>query len=158
MLDGTTDAGHLRGDVMFRSLTCLSRMSLARYPDPDSPMCTCAQLPRVLPGDDAHPPVDRLKQVARKKNTWARLYQCEACGQYWQVDVWNKYSKGLAIKMKDPDAWKTYDDKPDRLQYIIDARGGTTETPCMWRNCEAPSLKGLVYCPEHAYTIVGLRA
>jgi hypothetical protein len=99
-----------------------------------------------------------MKEVAWTKDKWARLHKCSVCGQHWQVDVWDKYSEGLAIKIDKPEQWKDYDDESDRLSYLIESRGGVTDKQCQWQNCNENALQGLAYCPYHAYHKAGLRA
>jgi hypothetical protein len=79
------------------------------------------------------------------------LRRCEACGTYWQVDV---DRGGLAIRIADPDNWNEFEDRPIRLQQMIDRHGGVGEGRCVWAGCERQPLKGMKFCPHHAYPML----
>ena len=119
--------------------------------------CKCKELPEFLEADTGNQPVPGLEEVQCKRDAWVRLYRCPTCGQHWQIDEWEKYSPGLAIKIADPDKWFEFDDEPLRLAYLVQARGGYSYEACKWRGCGKPCLKGLAYCAVHAYEVFGLR-
>ena len=79
------------------------------------------------------------------------LRRCEACGRYWQVDVGRG---GLAIPINDPNNWSEFDDRPVRLQHMIDHDGGLAEGKCIWAGCDRKPLKGCKFCPHHAYPML----
>jgi hypothetical protein len=119
--------------------------------------CDCSSLPNFLRGDTSNAPCPGLHLVREREGGWLQLFHCPACGQYWQLDVWDKFQVGLAIKITEPSAWETFDDKPMRVAYLIQSRGGLSTERCGWHGCGAACLRGLVFCPTHAYDRMGLR-
>ncbi len=119
--------------------------------------CECNQLPHIF-NVERYPNhlKDRIEFVDRKDEGWVKLGKCRVCGQYWQLDEWDKYQTICAIKVDAPDDWKNYDDKPDRIQLLINSRNGLSEEECVMAGCKNKALKSLAYCPKHAYEI-GLR-
>jgi hypothetical protein len=79
------------------------------------------------------------------------LRRCETCGTYWQVDVGRG---GLAIRVTHPDQWDSFDDRPVRLRQLVDFHGGVAEGKCAWKGCERKPLKGMAFCPHHAYPML----
>ncbi len=119
--------------------------------------CECNQLPHIFNVEKYHSQLkDRFESVDRKDSGWLELGKCQICGQYWQLDKWDKLQTICAIKIDALDDWQNYDDKPDRMQLLIDSRDGLTEEKCIKANCQNKALKSLAYCPKHAYEI-GLR-
>lgn len=120
------------------------------------PACECAQKPELFPADDAHPHLRRMAAVAHQ-DQWVRLLCCQSCAQHWQVDAWDKYRSGLAIKLSSPDSWAEFDDVPTRMQALVQARGGLGKEHCQWAGCANRAIHGLAYCPGCAYHQVGIR-
>lgn len=79
------------------------------------------------------------------------LRRCEDCGQHWQLDVGRG---GLAIRVTDAGSWADFDDRPTRLQHLVDSHGGVVEGVCQWSGCDRQPLKGNVLCPHHAYPML----
>lgn len=79
------------------------------------------------------------------------LRRCEACGTYWQVDVGRG---GLAIRIDNPDTWDSFDDRPIRLQQMIDHHGGLDDGKCVWVGCDRQPLRNMKFCPHHAYPML----
>jgi hypothetical protein len=50
----------------------------------------------------------KFERIDWKDDAWVKLIKCPDCGQYWQLDEWDKYQAGLAIKIEDSESWKTY--------------------------------------------------
>ena len=119
--------------------------------------CECKQLPRIF-NYEQYPNnlKERLVEVSAKDGNWVKLSKCRACGQYWQTDVWDKYQTNCALKIDAPESWQSLDDKPFRLQLLVETRGGLSEENCVMAGCGNKALKSLAYCPEHAFRI-GLR-
>jgi hypothetical protein len=119
--------------------------------------CECERLPHVFNLEKySNRLKKRLTEVEVKSDGWVKLCQCRACGQYWQLDEWDKYQTLCAIKISDPANWQTYDDQPDRARLLIESRGGLSEEECVMARCQNKALKSLAYCPAHAYEI-GIR-
>lgn len=119
--------------------------------------CECEQLPRIFNYERFSSNLkDRLADVDARTEDWLKLCVCRVCGQNWQLDVWDKHQINCALKIDAPECWQTFDDKPFRLQLLVDSRGGFSEKICVMAGCRNRALKSLAYCPEHAFGI-GLR-
>ena len=101
--------------------------------------------------------MDSLTLVDEKDGGWRNLYSCSDCGRYWQVDLIDKYQVNCAIRIDDPNNWQTFDDKPLRMQYVFDTRGGLSDEGCIVARCPNKALKSLAYCLEHAYDHASVR-
>lgn len=99
----------------------------------------------------------RLQENFVDTGNWVALCRDPETGHYWQYDEWDKYHVGLAIRIHDPDNWRTFDDLPVRVAYLVQSRGGVEEAECMWAGCTRKRLKGIAYCPECAYEKAGIR-
>ena len=121
-------------------------------------VCECESLPRII-NLETYPNhlMDGLELIDEKDSGWRKLYRCGVDGCYWQVDVIDRLQTNCAIRIDDVSGWRTFDDKPVRLQYLIEARGGLTQDECIMAGCKNKTLKTLAYCPTHAYETVGLR-
>jgi hypothetical protein len=117
--------------------------------------CNCASLPDFFRRDTSKPLGSSLKLV--QEHDWLQLFRCQTCGQYWQLDVPDKLQVNLAIKIAEPRFWDTFDDKTVRLAFLTQSRGGLSGERCKWQECGAASLRGLAFCPTHAYERMGLR-
>jgi hypothetical protein len=120
--------------------------------------CECNQLPRIF-NVETYPNrlMSHLELVNRKDSGWRELYKCSVCGQHWQVDVLDRLQVNCAIRIDNLDEWPDFDDKPVRVQYLIDSRGGLSEAECVMAGCKNKALQSLAYCPKHGYEDVGLR-
>ena len=119
--------------------------------------CLCAEDFDVVRGDSEFLPSWRLELVAKHPAGWKDLYRCPDCGQHWQVDRWEQGYTGLAIKVSDPSTWQAFDDAPARMSFVVRGRGGVSSEPCQWRSCGQPTLRGLAFCPNHAFNVMGIR-
>ncbi len=119
--------------------------------------CECEQLPQIF-NYERYPNSlkDRLVKIDTKDGNWLELYKCRACGQHWQLDVWDKYQTNCALKIDAPETWQSFDDTPLRIQLLIESRGGFSEEKCRMADCRNKALKSLAFCQFHAYE-VGLR-
>jgi len=114
--------------------------------------CECNQLPRIFNVENYPNHLkDRVQLVDRKDDSWRELGKCRVCGRYWQLDKWDKFQTICAIKIDFPDDWQKYDDKPDRLELLVNSRGGLSEVKCVKANCQNKALKDLAYCLKHSY-------
>lgn len=118
--------------------------------------CHCATFPGILGIHPASAHLEYLPEIDRKAGGWVKLVRC-ACGQHWQVDVWDKDHVQLAAKIDDPGDWSVTDDKPLRIELLVRLRGGLGSTKCAWDGCTNTALRGHAYCPQCAYEKVGLR-
>ena len=118
--------------------------------------CECYKLPRIF-NEETHPNnLSTHVELVEEYDGWWKLYRCTICNQHWQIDVVDKLQVNCAIKIDKPAEWRTFSDKPIRMQYLISSRGGLSENECRMANCGNKALVSLEYCPEHAYSI-GLR-
>ena len=120
-------------------------------------MCKCDDLPEYFTADTSDPYFKNFRQIDWKDDAWVKLIECPHCGQHWQLDEWDKYQNGLALKIQAPDKWKKYDDRPARIDFLIQNRGGISKELCAWQGCENNALNGLAYCPFCAYEKGGIR-
>jgi hypothetical protein len=118
--------------------------------------CECKRLPNIFNTERIFNGLKNRVKIVDIKNNWIKLGRCSVCGQFWQLDEWDKYQTICAIKINDPANWQTFDDEPDRVQLLINSRGGLSDKECVKANCRDTALKSLAYCPKHAYEI-GLR-
>jgi len=120
--------------------------------------CDCAALSaffRIKDYDSAF--LTGLQPVATKDGGWRALRRCLGCGQHWQLDEYDKYQVGLAIKIAKPEEWLAFDDRSVRKEYLIQDRGGLGQERCIWADCSNAVLKGSAHCPDHAYEVMGAR-
>jgi hypothetical protein len=117
--------------------------------------CSCRRLPAIFKIEDQGRFVSQLEEVDNRAD-WLQLYRCTDCGQHWQLDLPDKYQVSCAIKIEDPAHWQSFDDKPVRLQFLIESRGGLSQEECAKAGCSNRALKSLAFCPAHAYEI-GIR-
>lgn len=120
-------------------------------------MCNCDKLPKFIKADTSDSYFMQFNQIDWKDDAWVHLVKCSDCSQHWQIDEWDKYQTGLAIKIEKPERWKTYNDKKVRIEFLVQNRGGLSDELCAWQRCNNKSLKGLVYCPTCAYEKIGIR-
>ncbi len=114
-------------------------------------MCECKSLPDVteIAWDDSPTFDDGFTMVGNRQDV--ELRRCEECGEYWQIDVGRG---GLAIRVNEPESWSEFDDRPARMQNMIDFHGGLTEGTCAWAGCDRQPLRGMALCPHHAYPML----
>lgn len=120
-------------------------------------ICRCNEIDHVVRGDDANLPCDTLEEEAWDPKRWNKLYHCTVCEQYWQVDVWDKYQVGLAIKIAEKLHWNDFEDDPIRFQFMIDSHNGLSSKECCWKDCKDKAMNALAFCPWHAYHKCGIR-
>ena len=119
-------------------------------------MCDCQEIETWYKGTRSDSRFKNMEQI--KVGDWCQLVRCKDCGQLWQVDEWDKYSHGLAIKysgtIKD---WEKIPDMEVRKSAMIDNHGGLSEKNCQWQDCKNQALKDMAICVEHAYEEMGMR-
>lgn len=109
-------------------------------------------LPQYLYYDDMPKEIkNKLIRFDSNSNDWRELFKNTSTGQLWVIDVWDKYTYQIAIKINDPKDWKSekYEDYSKDL--LLQSRGGYGEGECMWMNCNKQRVKGVVYCIDHLY-------
>jgi hypothetical protein len=113
-------------------------------------MCDCSDLPGLVYAADH--PVSLFGDMEKAgAGSWAELRRCEACGQLWRLDVWEKYQDQIAVKVPAPDGWTEFDAKPLILKALVAARGGLSSDKCAWLGCDDFSVRKVAYCPEHLF-------
>jgi hypothetical protein len=120
-------------------------------------MCKCDKLPKFIKADTSDSYFKQFNQIDWKDDSWVKLVQYPDCSQHWQIDEWDKFQTGLAIKVKDPESWKAFDDRAIRVEFLIHNRGGLSETRCAWQGCGNKAIIGLAYCPLCAYEKAKIR-
>lgn len=78
-----------------------------------------------------------------------RLYQCNHCLTYWQLDVDDR--SDFAIKVSEPEEWSSFDDMPYRKAFFTKFHGGESDRPCIYALCRKLALEEMAICVEHAY-------
>ena len=110
--------------------------------------CRCLEFGEYVEVWFDEAPLFDVGYVTLESRCDVELRQCEACGTHWQVDIGRG---GLAARVHEPESWNDFDDRPIRLQQLVDSHGGLEDDPCQWAGCERPRLKGTVLCPHHIY-------
>jgi len=87
---------------------------------------------------------------------WYQLYQHKTNKTYWRLDKWDKYQEQFFVRLDKTDNWIDFNDKELRIEHLLRTRG-ISDDKCILKNCDKPTLKGLVYCAEHAYEEMGIR-
>jgi uncharacterized Zn-finger protein len=128
--------------------------------------CNCEQRPAATSlYDFPEAWVNSLQVLAKTPQGRRRLLRCPYCGQRWQLDPDPKnYSPSsalrgaprdkwpcLALKVPSDTDWDHFDERPARIAYLIESRGGISSERCRWRDCTKLALHESAYCPEHTY-------
>lgn len=116
--------------------------------------CKCPELDLVIIGNDETSPLldsTELEELEWEPNLWATLNRCVHCEQLWHVDIAKPNEIGLCIKVESAEHWKKLDSTQARIQLMVHNRGGLSDEPCRWKSCDKKAVKGLAFCPEHAY-------
>ncbi|NVK21597.1 MAG: metal-binding protein [Kangiellaceae bacterium] len=121
-------------------------------------MCNCQQLAQIVQGNDEYNPLGELQELEWSPERWATLNQCSECGQLWHIDIAKQNEIGLCIKVPDQASWKTLDPTQIRLQLMVQNRGGLSDETCKWKQCNERCVKGLAFCPVHAYFEMDIKA
>ena len=89
-------------------------------------MCDCSKIKQWTEGHRNDKRFASMEEL--KIGDWCYLVKCQDCGQLWQVDVWDKYHRGLAIKyFSSVKEWERIPDKEIRKEAIIANHGGLSE-------------------------------
>jgi len=119
-------------------------------------MCDCQDIETWREGTRSDRPFKHMEQL--KVGDWCYLVRCKECGQVWQVDTWDKYTHGLAIKyFGNIEDWVRISDIEIRKSAMIVNHGGLSEKECQWQGCKNRALKDMAICVEHAYDEMGMR-
>jgi hypothetical protein len=122
----------------------------------DMENCACEVLPTAV--DITQPAFSWLTEIeVVAQKPFLSLRRCNRCGQKWQVDLVDKYQTCLAIKVDTSVEWDSFDDKPQRVEYLVNSRGGISDEKCVIQDCKNLALRSLAYCPIHAFDYAGLR-
>lgn len=111
--------------------------------------CTCETLPDTIYLHEAPRGwLHQLKESATGKRV--RLYCCPHCSQHWAIDEQCREEPPVATRITNSQNWHGASDTA-RKALLTRARGGTTETPCIWAGCNCPTVKQTIYCIDHLY-------
>ena len=91
------------------------------------------------------------------ENDWYQLYQNKAEKTFWRLDKSDKYQEQVFVRLSSNDNWTCFDDTDLRIELLQNSRGIEVSRKCIWKDCNSPSLKGLVYCAYHAFKEMGIR-
>lgn len=120
-------------------------------------MCQCSELADILLGDDEiisntpQHPLHGLDEVDWNPSQWAGLNQCAECGQLWHIDIARSNQIGICVKVSDKSEWQQLDTTVARVDLMVQNHGGLSFEICKWKQCNKNCVKGLAFCPEHAY-------
>jgi hypothetical protein len=109
--------------------------------------CSCAKLPDLFKLGSHAGLEQRAGQIA--VGNWACLHRCEACGQLWRIDEWDKYQTQFAAKVPVVDGWESFDTTGLQKDFLVKTRGGLTNTQCSWAGCKNVQVKDVAYCADH---------
>jgi hypothetical protein len=114
-------------------------------------VCFCNSQGRWCEGRDSSDPFKNMEEIAIGE--YLSLRKCSVCNQHWQVDVVERANQsGIAIKIDDPQSWKSFDDTSFREERLILRYGGLSENTCVWSGCSNIALVDLAFCPHCALT------
>lgn len=115
-------------------------------------MCKCAELPNVFVGNDEKNPFsDTLEELEWAPQRWATLNRCPACNQLWHIDIAKQNDIGVCAKIPTQEAWQQLDTTNLKVQLMVQNHGGLSDATCQWKQCQEKCVKGLAFCPSHAY-------
>ena len=113
-------------------------------------MCDCVNVDKWCEGAHNDSRFEKMKRI--KVGDWCYLLKCNDCGQLWQVDAYDKFAHGLAIKFfETEEKWLPIPDKEIRKEIITANYGGISEKECSWHGCKNKALANLILCTDHAY-------
>ena len=78
-----------------------------------------------------------------------RLYHCEACGQWWLIDIESR--SNIAVKLTSPAARSQIDLNVIREQIRTEQSGGLGDEICRWRECNDRVVSGTSLCSRHLF-------
>jgi len=119
-------------------------------------MCACSQIETWCEGTRSDSRFKHMEQI--QVGDWCVLVRCRDCDQLWQVDEWEKYTHGLAIKYSGTiEDWQKIPDIEIRKDAMINNHGGLADKECQWQTCKNPALQDMAICVTHAYEEMGIR-
>lgn len=121
-------------------------------------MCNCANLPNIVIGNDEKHPLGELEELDWLPEKWSTLNQCPACQQLWHIDISKQGEIGICVKVESEAAWKALDTTEVRVRLMVQNHGGLSFETCRWKQCTANCVKGLAFCPQHAYFEMDIKA
>jgi hypothetical protein len=98
----------------------------------------------------------QLPQAPKRWKKYLNYRICPICGQIWKTNEYNGSLGQLAVKVPMIEDWRTFDEKPFQIEFLIESRGGRDNQPCQWKGCDELCLKGMKICPSHAF-LMGTR-
>lgn len=114
-------------------------------------MCNCSQLDQIIIGNDENHPFEALDELEWDPENWATLNRCPECEQLWHIDIAKANQVGLCVKVDSESQWKALDMTQTRIQLMVNNHGGLSFETCRWKQCTNNCVKGLAFCPQHAY-------
>ena len=102
--------------------------------------------------------VKYLEQNIVASKEWVFLCHDKANQLYWQLDIWDKYQRRLAIRLLSPDDFPlTFEQRKKIGMEFLEKSMGIGTDKCQWQNCKNSTINGLAFCSFHAYTEMGVR-
>ncbi|NVJ67999.1 MAG: metal-binding protein [Gammaproteobacteria bacterium] len=121
-------------------------------------MCNCAQLAAIVNGDDENNPLGEQEELEWEPDRWATLNRCPTCQQLWHIDIAKANQVGICMKVDSLEHWQQLDMTQTRVQMMVNNHGGLSFDLCRWKNCQDNCVKGLAFCPQHAYFEMDIKA
>jgi|SaaInlStandDraft_4_1057021.scaffolds.fasta_scaffold39777_2 hypothetical protein len=119
-------------------------------------MCDCSATNKWVEGTRKDSRFSPMKELLI--GDWCYLVKCQECNQLWQVDAWDKYWHGIAIKyFGSAKEWIQISGEAIRKEIIIGNYGGISDKLCQWHRCKEKALSDLAFCVDCAYDKNGIR-
>jgi hypothetical protein len=118
-------------------------------------MCTCSSFPEVVEASPTREAfVSPLTPVEESNESWAGLFVCPECGQYWYVEFGGEYDRrpNLSFKLASSREWKLFDTKSGRKRWLIKINGGLSNEQCAYSGCKEKALKSKAVCAVHGFS------
>jgi len=112
-------------------------------------VCDCATLPDIFKLE-THPELEK-RTVEVATGSWVRLHRCKECSQLWRIDEWDKYQIQFVVRVPPGTSWQELDADPLQKQFLLQSRGGATNSECAWAGCHGSAVRGVAYCIDHLY-------
>ena len=112
--------------------------------------CECTKIPKISYYERLSNEFFKfLKKV--EVSGWYELYQCSICGQYWRIDLYDKYQQRFVVKFSNIGNWKNFDATDLIKELIITEHGGLQDKDCIMKDCKNKRVVKSVYCIDHLF-------